>query len=124
MIKYQARVTGIGPLVKEFIEAGILVFFGEGAPPELAEFSILHDGKKPKANVTSGDTIYIDDNTYKVLAVGEVANTNFANLGHLIIKFNGKTKVELPGDVCVEAKPVPQIKPGTLLKIVGDEVET
>jgi len=120
LIKYTATVTEIGPLVKEFIDAGILVFFGEDAPPELVEFSIIHDGRELKKDLVSGDVVFIDDQEFQVLAVGEVANSNFSNLGHLIIKFNGKDKVELPGDVCVESKPVPQIKVGTILKIIGD----
>jgi PTS system glucitol/sorbitol-specific IIA component len=119
MIKYQAEVTEIGPLVTEFIDAGILVFFGEGAPPELVEFSIIHNGKSLKSDLVPGDEITIDVETFKILAVGEVANENFRNLGHLIIKFNGKTKVELPGDVCVEQKKVPDIRVGTILKIMG-----
>ena len=120
MIKFQAVVTQIGPLVNEFIDAGILVFFGEGAPPELVEFSIIHDGDAQKKDLCPGDKVFIDNHEFLVLAVGDVANENFKNLGHLIIKFNGKNKVELPGDVCVENKPVPAIKVGSELKIIGD----
>lgn len=120
MVKFQAKVTQIGPLVKEFIEAGILVFFGEDAPPELVEFSIIHDGRELKKDLAPGDAVFIDDQEFKVLAVGDVANTNFANLGHLIIKFNGQDEVELPGDVCVEQKPVPPVKVGTILKVIGE----
>ena len=120
MIKYTATVTKIGPLVEEFTNAGILVFFGEDAPPELVEFSIIHDGRELIKDLVSGDVVFIDDHEFRVLAVGEVANSNFRNLGHLIIKFNGKDKVELPGDVCVESKPIPPIKVGTILKITGD----
>ena len=119
VIKYQAKVTEIGPLVTEFIEAGILVFFGEGAPPELVEFSIIHDGKNLEKDLEAGDVIHIDKEVFKILAVGEVANENFRNLGHLIIKFNGKSKVELPGDVCVEQKKVPGVEVGSSLEIIG-----
>ncbi len=31
MIKYQGKILSIGPLVDEFKQAGILVFFGENA---------------------------------------------------------------------------------------------
>ena len=120
MIKYNATITQIGPLVKEFIEAGILVFFGEDAPPELVEFSIIHDGKHLEKDLAPGDVIHIDDEQYKVLAVGDVANQNFSNLGHLIMKFNGKEKPELPGDICVEEKPIPGIDIGTKILIEGD----
>ncbi|MDF1520315.1 MAG: PTS glucitol/sorbitol transporter subunit IIA [Brevefilum sp.] len=122
MIKYQATVTEIGPLVVEFVNAGILVFFGAKAPPELREFSIIHDGKELLENVEPGDEVVIDDASYKVLAVGEVANTNLGNLGHLVMKFNGMEVAELPGDVCVEEKPVHPVEIGTVFKILSDQI--
>lgn len=121
MIKFKATVTDIGPLVSEFINADILVFFGEDTPEELREFSIIHNGEKLLQDVVPGDQINIDDSSYKVLAVGNVANLNLANLGHLIIKFNGLTEAKLPGDVCVENKEIPPIHIGTVLTIVGND---
>lgn len=121
MIKFKATVTEIGPLVSEFINADILVFFGEDTPEELREFSIIHNGEKLEKDIIPGDQIIIDDSTYKVLAVGNVANLNLANLGHLIIKFNGLTEAKLPGDVCVEKKDIQSIHIGTVLTIVGND---
>lgn len=117
MIKYEARVTAIGPLTNEFIEAGILVLFGEDAPEELVEFSIIHDGKELDGEVAAGDNILIGDEAFNVLAVGEVANSNLSNLGHFILKFNGESEVEMPGDICVEAKPIPAIALGTHIRV-------
>ncbi len=117
--KYKATVTEVGPLLKEFTEAGILVFFGEDAPPELREFSIIHDGVDLSTPITPGDKVILDGEEYSVLAVGEVANTNLSNLGHLVMKFNGETEVEMPGDVCVESKPVHLVQVGSTLEIVG-----
>jgi PTS system glucitol/sorbitol-specific IIA component len=118
MVKYEAKVVEIGPLVSEFIEAGILVFFEIGAPPELAEFSILHEHGLLKAELAVGDIITIDNESFRVTAVGDVANQNIAHLGHLIMKCNGLTEPELPGDVCVEVKPLPQISVGTEIRIL------
>lgn len=117
MIKYQGKVLSIGPLVEEFKQAGILVFFGENAPEELLEFSIIHDAHDLKEPVASGDVVSINTEQFKVLAVGDVANTNLAKLGHLILKFNGDDTARLPGDVNLEAKPVPEILIGTEIKI-------
>ncbi len=117
MYKYQACITAIGPLVSEFIEAGILVFFGQNAPPELAEFAILHDGTQLDGLVTPGDRLCLDGHAYRVLAVGEVANQNLAALGHLVVKFNGQTVPEMPGDVCTDAAPLPEIKVGMRFQI-------
>jgi PTS system glucitol/sorbitol-specific IIA component len=117
MIKYQATVTAIGPYVAEFIDHQILVLFGAEAPEELAEFSILHDGKELKGELMVGDIVFLNDSPYKVLAVGEVANNNLKNLGHLVLKFNDETEPEMPGDVCLESKPFPKIGPGLKIRI-------
>ena len=119
MIKYEARLTAIGPLVAEFTQAGIWVLFREGAPEEVAEFALLHDGQTLHAPVAPGDQLWLGADVFQILAVGEVANTNLGNLGHLVLKFNGQTAPELPGDVCVEARPLPEVPVGLTLKIVG-----
>jgi glucitol/sorbitol PTS system EIIA component len=121
VVKYAAKVIEIGPLVMEFIEAGILVFFGSEAPEELREFSILHDGTTLIEPVITGDLIHLDDATFKVLAVGEVANANLSALGHIIVKFNGQTAPEMPGDICTEIGKLPEIRVGSLLQITGSE---
>lgn len=115
--KYRATITAIGPMVSEFVEAGVLVFFGKDAPEELAEFAVLHDGTHLDGQVGPGDRIHLGDRSYLVLAVGEVANLNLAALGHLVVKFNGQTIVEMPGDVCAEALPLPPVAPGMHFQI-------
>lgn len=120
-VKYEMHVVQIGPLVPEFIEAKILVFFKMGAPPELAEFSILHEPSDSFTDVEPGDSIVIDGHAYTVTAVGEVANKNIRDLGHLIMKANGRTEPELPGDVCVEDKDLPPVEVGTIIRILPSE---
>ena len=117
MIKYKATVLHVGDLVSEVTDAGILVFFAESAPQELYEFSVIHDGKNLEADLVPGDQISLDGEKYQILAVGEVANVNFKNLGHLVLKFNGQTEVEMPGDVCVEQKPLVLMHPGSIIEI-------
>jgi PTS system glucitol/sorbitol-specific IIA component len=119
MIKYHANITAIGPLVSEFIEADILVLFGSNAPEELAEFSVLHDGTELAGTLAPGDTVLLGDHRFGVLAVGDVASTNLANLGHLVLKFNGETEAEMPGDVCVEKKPIPPLELGMVVQVEG-----
>jgi PTS system glucitol/sorbitol-specific IIA component len=120
MIKYKANITAIGPLVSEFIDAEILVLFGANAPEELAEFSVLHDGAELDGVLAAGDTVLLGENRYQILAVGDVASTNLANLGHLVLKFNGETEAEMPGDVCVEAKPIPPLKVGMIVQVLSE----
>lgn len=119
MVKYERTVTGIGSLLTEFISAGVLVFFGEGAPDELAEVAVVHQGSPMLGEISPGDVVVLGETHLKVLAVGPVANTNLANLGHLVLKASGETEPELPGDVCVEAQPLPNVDVGMRFAILG-----
>lgn len=116
-MKYQAVVTFVGPMVSEFLKENIAVLFNQDAPEELREFAILHDGQHLSEPLVVGDVFEISGEAFKVLAVGPVANHNLAHLGHVALKFNGETEVEMPGDVCVEKKDIPTIEIGTRINI-------
>lgn len=122
-LKYRSRVVAVGELVDEFIAQQILVFFQAGAPDELAEFSILHEPLTPTAAVAPGDQLRLGAEAYDILAVGDVANENFASLGHLVVKANGRTDPEMLGDVCVEDKPLVKLATGDEFSILGPEVK-
>ncbi|MDN5332631.1 MAG: glucitol/sorbitol system component, partial [Tepidanaerobacteraceae bacterium] len=49
---------------------------------------------------------------YRITAVGEVANKNLKNIGHVCLKFDGKTEPELPGNIHLEEKTLPALKVG------------
>lgn len=123
MLVYSTTVTAVGELVSDFREQGILVFFGEGAPIELHEFSVLHKVEISQRAPEVGDLIRINaedfSEEFQVLAVGTVASDNLLNLGHLDLKANGLSEAELPGDVNVEARPLPMIKVGDKLEVIA-----
>ncbi|NOX61965.1 MAG: PTS glucitol/sorbitol transporter subunit IIA [Chloroflexi bacterium] len=122
MLKYSAHVIAVGEEVNAFLDHGILVLFGEDAPEELALFAVIHDGKELHAPLEVGDVVWLDEESFRVAAVGEVVNANLGALGHLVLKCNGASEAELPGDLCVEAKPLPQIYVGMPIRIEGDNV--
>ena len=123
MLVYSTTITAVGGLVSDFREQGILVFFGEGAPIELHEFSVLHKVEISQRAPEVGDLIRINSEDFseefQVLAVGSVASDNLLNLGHLDLKANGLSEAELPGDVNVEARPLPMIKVGDKLEVIA-----
>ena len=127
MLVYSTTVTAVGELVSDFREQGILVFFGEGAPIELHEFSVLHKVEISQRAPEVGDLIRINSEDFseefQVLAVGSVASDNLLNLGHLDLKANGLTEAELPGDVNVEARPLPMIKVGDKLEVIAKSAD-
>lgn len=120
-IIYESKVTAIGELVSAFREAGYLVFFGANAPEELHEFCILHEVSSKQDKLKAGDVVYVDDVAMQVLAVGDVANENLMNLGHLNLKANGLTEPEMPGDVTIPVMDLPTVNVGSTFKIIRND---
>lgn len=120
--KYETKVVQIGPLAQEFMDAGILVFFGLDAPEELTDFAILHQPTTSlQMHVQPGDTLIVGNTAIQVLSVGGVANENLANLGHFVVKFNGFTEPEMPGDISVPIQNnLPAIEPGMIVAFIGE----
>jgi PTS system glucitol/sorbitol-specific IIA component len=121
--RYATTVTAVGDEVAEFVTQSLLIWFAEGAPEELHFFSVLHRPTVTTGGVRPGDTVRIDDQEYKVTAVGAVANDNMVNLGHMDLKANGDTEAPLPGDICLEQLPLRAPRPGTTLVIEGEATE-
>jgi PTS system glucitol/sorbitol-specific IIA component len=109
----------VGELVPDFADQGVLVFFGQDAPIELHEFSIIHKPDVVDRAPQVGDTITLQETVYNVLAVGSVASENLLNLGHLDLKANGLNEPEMPGDVNVEAVSLPKVNVGDRLIVTS-----
>jgi PTS system glucitol/sorbitol-specific IIA component len=121
--RYAATVSAVGEQVPEFIGQGLLIWFAEGAPEELHFFTVLHRPTVTTGGVRPGDLVRIDDKAFRVTAVGEVANDNMVNLGHIDMKANGASEAPLPGDLCLEELPLPEPRPGTMLVIEREAAE-
>ena len=117
-VKYEAPVVRIGDMAPAFAAEGIVIFFGMEAPEELHDIAILIDHKELVSPVQAGDVLEIDGEPLPIISVGDVANENLGNLGHLVVKFNGLEEPELPGDVSVAEQPVPTIDVGTVIRIL------
>ena len=117
--RYATTVTKVGEQVADFVGEGLLIFFVDTAPEELHFFSVLHNPTVANGGVRPGDVVRIDDTELRVTAVGDVLNENMVNLGHIDLKANGLDEPPLAGDLCVEAKPLPEIRTGTKLVIEG-----
>lgn len=100
---YLTEVTEIGPEVEEMLEAGFLIMFEDGAPPELAEMSVLHKtSEKRDEPPEPGDVLAVGSKEFRITAVGDKAWKNVLDLGHASFKFDGAEEPELPGQICVE----------------------
>lgn len=54
---------------------------------------------------------------YNIVAIGNEAQKNLENLGHVAVNFTGDQTPELAGSVYVEAKAYPEIKVGSRIAI-------
>jgi PTS system glucitol/sorbitol-specific IIA component len=119
---YQTQITAVGPEVPELIEGGILILYATGAPPELAEVSVLHTVKSgPTANAPPvGAELRIGDVSAKLTAVGELAWKKVADIGHVVINFDGADTAGRPGELCAST-----VDPDTLRNalVAGAQIE-
>ena len=120
-VRYSTTVTSVGPMVADFVGQGMLIIFGEGAPPELHDLCALHTPDVKDGGVQPGDLLMLDDEQFRILSVGDVANANLTALGHVSFKANGATTAQLPGDISVEEKQLPVLHPGSRVIIVAGE---
>ena len=121
--RYATTVTAVGEQVAEFVTQGLLIWFAEGAPEELHFFTVLHRPTVTTGGLRPGDLVRIDDKAFRITAVGDVANANMVNLGHMDLKANGADEAPLPGDICLEELPLPEPRPGTTLVIEGEAAQ-
>ncbi len=119
---YRTEIKEIGPEVPEFLEMGLLITFAVGAPPELAEMSVLHEPTHRRDKAPEpGDVLAIGPLEFRITAIGEKAWKNVMDLGHAVFAFNGATEVELPGQIYVEPQGAEslkeEIRPGARIEI-------
>jgi glucitol/sorbitol PTS system EIIA component len=120
---YLTEVTEIGPEVAEFLEAGLLILFQAGAPPELAEIAVLHEpiSRAREDPPEAGDLLAIGTREFRITAVGSKAWQNVQELGHAVFKFSGSREAELPGEIHLEEQGAEDlgelVRPGVRVEI-------
>lgn len=114
---FHTEVIEFGEQVEAFFEEGMFVLFGENVPDTLKDFCYFIDSKDVDGTIKAGDRLIIDGNSYEITSVGEIAQKNLENLGHLTVVFNGAKEAGLPGSICVEAKPMPKLIMGSKISI-------
>lgn len=120
---YRTVLTAVGPDVADLLDGGILILFADGAPPELAEVSVLHRAAEgPTAEAPPvGATITVGGLTATMTAIGEHAWTKIGDMGHVVVNFDGATTSGRPGEISASAVDAPDllaaVVPGAVLTI-------
>lgn len=113
---FATTVRGIGPEATQFVEAGMYVLFGEGAPPALADYCFTIDMNPTSDEITVGDTVTIDGIAFPVTAVGSLVRKNLDGLGHITVNFDGANEAQLEGTLHVQGS-APELKVGSAITI-------
>ncbi len=122
---YRTVISEVGPEVRDLLEGGVLILYADGAPPELAEVSVLHrvaEGPTQDAPPI-GAEIVIGSVTARLTAIGEYAWNKIGDMGHVVINFDGATTAGRPGEI--NASPIATatlgdaLKPGAAIIISG-----
>lgn len=108
---YKSKITEIGPMAEEFVEAGMLIVFNDNAPEALREMSVLHSIEAFTNPVKVDDIVVFGEKEYLVTAVGHEANETFETMGHCTFCFNGAEEVKIPGQIELlgEGKPIVEV---------------
>ncbi|MEJ5074235.1 PTS glucitol/sorbitol transporter subunit IIA [Enterobacter ludwigii] len=116
---YQTTITRIGQSAPEALSDKMLITFREGAPADIEEFCFIHCHGELKGSLLPGSQLELDNVRYPVTAVGDVAEQNLRELGHITLRFDSQTEAEYPGTVHVTG-PVPEaLHPGCTVKFVA-----
>ncbi len=120
---YKTVISEVGPEVPDLLEGGVLILYSEGAPPELAEVSVLHRAERAHPEAPrAGSQLRIGEVSASVTAVGPTAWNKVNEMGHVVINFNGSSTAERPGEICAQPVDVTAllacIRSGTIIEIV------
>lgn len=117
---FHSEVVSIGEDAIEMVEGGVVIFFGEPCPVELAEVSIVHKSiaHDPQRDPQPGDVLRVGDAQVTVTAVGERAGDNLRQLGHIVVYCNPEVGTNLlPGALHAQGSlGLPQ--PGATIELI------
>lgn len=115
---YENEITKLGKNVTEFDDGGMFICFGPDVPPELEDYVYSVSVNPVAEEIKPGMILKVDDNEYRITAVGEEVMDTLSSLGHLTVRLSGDSTAELPGTLYVEEDKVPEMKVGTKISII------
>ena len=105
---YTTRIIEVGPDAEDFLEENMAITFAGDAPEALRSYCYIIEKAELEGGLAVGQEVRIGDQHWTITAIGNVAETNLENLGHVTLVFDGAPEPRLPGAVHiggVDAKP-------------------
>jgi glucitol/sorbitol PTS system EIIA component len=115
---YRSSVTRLGDEAPDLVTGGVMILFREPVPDELAEVSVIHAPNQDLAwPIERGDELVISDSPVTVTDVGNRADANLRELGHIVVYLNPVAGTDcLPGAVHATGD-LKMPEPGDLLEL-------
>ncbi|GEB77430.1 PTS glucitol/sorbitol transporter subunit IIA [Sporolactobacillus inulinus] len=114
---YRTQIKSIGKSAKDFLQEKMLVLFGDEAPAGLKDYCFAIKVTPIQGEIQVGQHVAIDKDRFKITAVGNLVQKNLVDLGHITMRFDGSTTADLAGTLYLEAKPIPNLSVGSIIKI-------
>ena len=105
---YENQVKAAGVAVEEFKDAGMFI----------KDYCYSVSVNPINGEIAAGQYVVIDGQEFKITCVGYEAPITLKGLGHCTFNFSGATEAELPGTIYMENKPMPDIKIGSVIRII------
>ena len=97
---WSATVSRIGGDAADMIEEGVIILFGEPVPPARFDVSVVHAGaQSPPRVIPARGHVAFGEQSFEITAVGDKANANLTELGHVVLYVNQPEQELLPGAI-------------------------
>ena len=118
-MKYEVTITNIGDFSLQLLKLReSMILFDKDVSYEYMDMVIAHTIGKLEGDVLVGDKMVIADREYTITAVGDEAMKTLKEHGHCTLVFDGKDKVDQPGQIALQGTGVPRVMVGDTISIL------
>ena len=94
---YSTTVIEVGTEAQDFLADKTAITFAGNAPEALRPYCFLIEAAQLDGDLAVGQEVLIGEQLWTITALGDVAQKNLANLGHVTLVFDGAVSPRLPG---------------------------
>jgi PTS system glucitol/sorbitol-specific IIA component len=115
---YKSIVKEVGEMALAFEEEKVIILFGPQAPDALKEVAVIHESENEGSDevIKEGGIFQVDDQQFRITAVGSAANQNLKELGHISIYFSDPEDQVLPGAIFATPYVLPKFRNGSVIE--------
>ena len=106
---FKTKIIEVGKSADYFRGKGLVVLFSEAVDGIPMDYSYKINKKPVNGDISSDMSVYLNDEPYRITAVGKDVFQNLNEYGHITMRFDGSTEANMPGTLYLEEKELPMI---------------